>query len=112
MLKPPENTGDPSQDVPSPTHPFKGKTGVVRIVHAFFNSLAGLQDAWREESAFRQEILMAVVLVPIACIVPVSPVERPWALSQMFQSRMVAEPVPAGVAEPGAEGLSRCRKKK
>jgi len=56
--------------------PFKGKTGVIRIVHALFNSLAGLQDAWRHESAFRQEILLAVVLIPTACVVHVSPVER------------------------------------
>jgi len=56
--------------------PFKGKRGLVRIVHAFFNSLAGLADAWRHESAFRQEILLAVILVPIACWVPVTHVER------------------------------------
>ena len=55
---------------------FKGKTGIARIVHAFFNSIAGLKDAWRNESAFRQEILLAVVLVPIACVVPATPVER------------------------------------
>jgi len=56
--------------------PFKGKRGLVRIVHAFFNSLAGLADAWRHESAFRQEILLAAILVPIACWVPVTHVER------------------------------------
>ena len=56
--------------------PFKGKTGMVRILHAFFNSVAGLEDALRHESAFRQEILLAVVLIPVACLVPVSPVER------------------------------------
>ena len=61
----------------SPTSsPFKGKTGLIRIWHAFFNSLAGLKDAWRHESAFRQEILIAAVLLPIACLVPVSAVER------------------------------------
>ena len=56
--------------------PFKGKRGLVRVVHAFFNSLAGLADAWRHESAFRQEILLAAVLIPIACYVPVTNVER------------------------------------
>jgi len=56
--------------------PFKGKRGLARIVHALFNSLAGLADAWRHESAFRQEILLAAVLVPVACLVHVSPVER------------------------------------
>ena len=56
--------------------PFKGKTGVARIVQAFLNSLAGLGDAWRHESAFRQEILLAAILVPVACIVPVTGPER------------------------------------
>jgi len=56
--------------------PFKGKRGLARIVQAFFNSLAGLADAWRHESAFRQEILLATVLVPVACLVRVTPVER------------------------------------
>lgn len=56
--------------------PFKGKRGLVRVVHAFFNSLAGLADAWRHESAFRQEILLAAVLVPVACYLPVTRVER------------------------------------
>ena len=62
--------------VPPEESPFKGKRGLVRVVHAFFNSLAGLADAWRHESAFRQEILLAAVLIPIACYVPVTNVER------------------------------------
>lgn len=56
--------------------PFKGKTGLVRIVHAFFNSLSGLADAWVHESAFRQEVLLAAVLIPMAIILPTTPVER------------------------------------
>ena len=56
--------------------PFKGKTGLVRIWHAFFNSCAGLTDAWRHESAFRQEIMLAAILIPVAWMVPVSRGER------------------------------------
>jgi diacylglycerol kinase (ATP) len=56
--------------------PFKGKTGVRRIVLAFFNSLRGLSDAWRHESAFRQELLLAAVLVPVALAVPMPGAER------------------------------------
>jgi len=72
LLKPPEG----ELEAPPLESPFKGKTGLVRILHAFFNSLAGLADAWRHESAFRQEILIAVVLVPVAFLVPVTPAER------------------------------------
>ena len=56
--------------------PFKGKTGLARIVQAFFNSCEGLRDAWRHESAFRQEVVLALVMIPIAMWVPVAPVER------------------------------------
>jgi diacylglycerol kinase (ATP) len=72
LLKPSEG----ELEAPPLESPFKGKTGLVRILHAFFNSLAGLADAWRHESAFRQEILIAAVLVPVAFLVPVTPAER------------------------------------
>ncbi len=75
MLKPPE---------PLTESPFKGKTGLIRIVHAFFNSVSGLKDAWSNESAFRQELLLAIVLVPVACIVHVTPVERALLIGAML----------------------------
>lgn len=68
-------TNEPVEPVAAES-PFKGKTGVVRIVHAFFNSCAGLADAFRHESAFRQEILLAAILVPAAFWLRVTPVER------------------------------------
>jgi diacylglycerol kinase (ATP) len=77
LLKPPEAAATAARAVEELTEsPFKGKTGMVRILHAFFNSIAGLGDAWRHESAFRQEILLAAVLIPAACWIRVSAVER------------------------------------
>lgn len=52
--------------------PFKGKTGLRRVWNAFGYSLAGLRDAYRYEDAFRQEVLLAAVLLPLACLLPVS----------------------------------------
>lgn len=46
--------------------PFKGKTGLVRVWNAFNYSLAGLREAYRLEDAFRQEVLLAIVLIPVA----------------------------------------------
>ncbi len=48
--------------------PFKGKTGLRRILNALGYSLDGLAAAWRNESAFRQVTLLAVAGA-IACIV-------------------------------------------
>lgn len=53
-----------------------GKTGLRRIVNATLFSLAGLRTAWRGEAAFRQECLLAVVLVPAAFWLGVTAVER------------------------------------
>ena len=51
--------------------PFKGKTGLARIWNAFRYSLDGLRAAFRHEDAFRQEILLAAVLIPLALLLPV-----------------------------------------
>jgi len=56
--------------------PHKGQRGVRRLINAFFFSLSGLALAYRHESAFRQEIALAAVLVPLACALPVGAVER------------------------------------
>ena len=48
------------------TNPFKGRTGLDRVVRATGYSLAGLKTAYRGESAFRQEAWMAVILLPAA----------------------------------------------
>ena len=48
------------------THPHKARAGVERIVHATGYSIAGLFAAWRHESAFRQECVLAIVMLPAA----------------------------------------------
>ena len=57
---------------PSGESPHKGKTGLTRIWNAFFYSLAGLAAAFRHEDSFRQEVLIAAILVPAALFMPVS----------------------------------------
>jgi len=56
--------------------PHKGRRGLRRLVNALFYSLSGLRLAYLHESAFRQEIALAVVLLPLALLVPVGAVER------------------------------------
>lgn len=46
--------------------PFKGKTGLRRVINAFFYSMDGLTAAYRNEDAFRQEFWLAMVLIPLA----------------------------------------------
>jgi diacylglycerol kinase (ATP) len=56
--------------------PHKGKTGLLRIWNALFYSLAGLAAAYRHEDAFRQEVLLAAILVPAAFFLPASGIGR------------------------------------
>ncbi|HYA47746.1 MAG TPA: diacylglycerol kinase [Burkholderiales bacterium] len=51
--------------------PFKGKTGLQRLWNALRYSFQGLASAFRHEDAFRQECLLAAVLVPLAFLLPV-----------------------------------------
>ena len=56
--------------------PHKGKTGFERLRRAFFYSIEGLIAAYRGEDAFRQEVLLAVVLIPVALLSPVSGIAK------------------------------------
>lgn len=63
-------------DTPHTESPFKGKTGLARVWNAFNYSLAGLGAAWRNEDAFRQEVVLAAIMIPLALLCPVSAVEK------------------------------------
>ena len=52
--------------------PYKGKTGLKRLWNAFGYSLAGFRAAYKHEDAFRQEVLLAVIFIPLTFWLPVS----------------------------------------
>lgn len=52
--------------------PHKGKTGLRRLLNAFGYSLAGFRAAYKHEDAFRQEIHLAVIMIPLALWLPAS----------------------------------------
>ena len=56
--------------------PFKGQTGLRRIWNAFSYSLSGLRAAYRNEDAFRQESLLATLLIPVALMLPATGVGK------------------------------------
>jgi diacylglycerol kinase (ATP) len=56
--------------------PHKGVTGLQRIVNATRYSLAGLAAAARHEAAFRQELALAAVMVPLGLWLGADAVER------------------------------------
>jgi len=44
--------------------PHKGKTGILRVWNALFYSLDGFRAAFRHEDAFRQESILAMLMIP------------------------------------------------
>ena len=55
---------------------LKGKRGVRRLINATRYSRDGLIEAWRNEDAFRQEVVLTLVLAPIALLLPIALVEK------------------------------------
>ena len=64
--------------------PFKGKTGLRRIWNAFHYSLSGLRAAFACEDAFRQETLLAALLIPGTLFLPVGGVGRALMISSIL----------------------------
>ncbi len=56
--------------------PYKSVGGLTRILNAIRYSLRGLAQAWRLESAFRQELTLFAILLPTAIVLPLPHVER------------------------------------
>ncbi|MFZ6640500.1 diacylglycerol kinase [Undibacterium sp. TC4M20W] len=55
---------------------FKSKSGLRRIFSAILYSIDGLRSAWKNEHAFRQELVMVVSGAVIALFLPVSAFEK------------------------------------
>lgn len=51
--------------------PYKGKTGLRRVWNAMGYSMHGLRSAYRHEDAFRMELVIAAVAIPLALWLPV-----------------------------------------
>lgn len=60
----------------APANPHKVHTGWQRVVRASMHSWAGLQAAWRHESAFRQESVLFALLLPLGLWLGQSWLER------------------------------------
>lgn len=64
--------------------PFKGKTGLRRVWNALHYSMAGLRAAFACEDAFRQEALLAAVLIPLSFWLPVGGAGRALMIASVL----------------------------
>ncbi|MFN4263752.1 MAG: diacylglycerol kinase [Thioalkalivibrionaceae bacterium] len=63
---------------------YSGNKGVTRVVRAFGYSWAGLRSTFKHEEAFRQELLLFVILVPVALWLTPDGVERALLIGALF----------------------------
>jgi len=80
------------QQPSSPTareSPYKGKTGIARIVSAAGYSFAGLRAAWRCEAAFRQLVQLALLGIALALWLPLPLWGRALLIAAHLLSLMV-----------------------
>ena len=64
--------------------PYKGKTGLRRLWNAFGYSLDGFRAAYKHEDAFRQEVLLAAVLIPLALWLPVGALSQALMIASVL----------------------------
>lgn len=64
--------------------PFKGKTGLQRVWRAFHYSLDGFREAYKCEDAFRQESLLAAILIPLSFFLPVGGIGRALMIASVL----------------------------
>ena len=60
------------------------RTGLRRLLFTLVNSGKGLRFLLRKEEAFQLEALLACLLIPVAILLPVSPVERVLLIGAVF----------------------------
>jgi len=65
-------------------NPHKGNRGLTRAWHAAKNSWCGMVYAFNEESAFRQELTLLVILVPTTLFLPVSHLVKAILISSLI----------------------------
>ena len=75
---------DPSVDYHVVDNPHKDNHGITRAIAAARNSWAGLVFAIREESAFRQELILAMIMAPLALWMPATTTETALMLATLF----------------------------
>ena len=63
--------------------------GFTRLIRAFGYSWQGFRHAWREESAFRQELSLALLVIPGGLYLGRSGVERALLVGPMLQILVV-----------------------
>jgi diacylglycerol kinase (ATP) len=62
----------------------KHPRGLKHVWHAALTALAGLRAAWQHEDAFRQEVLIAAIAIPVALLLPAGTVGKALMIASIL----------------------------
>ena len=65
-------------------NPNKHPRGLIHVWRATGIALQGLRAAWQHEDAFRQEVLIAAIAVPVALLLPVVPFGKVMMIASLL----------------------------
>ena len=65
-------------------NPGKHRPGLTHAWRATGIALQGLRAAWRHEDAFRQEVLVAAIAIPVALLLPASPLGKVMMIASIL----------------------------
>ncbi len=64
--------------------PNKHRPGLAHVWHALKTALNGFRAAWRYEDAFRQEIFVAAIAIPVALFAPADKIGKILMVSSIL----------------------------
>lgn len=83
-----------------------GKKGIRRIIDATGYSIKGFKAAWINEAAFRQELFLAIIAIPLAYWLAATKFEFLWLILPVFMvlmAELVNSAIEAVVDRIGSE---------
>jgi diacylglycerol kinase (ATP) len=92
--------------------PPENNVGLARVWRAFFYSHDGLIAAYKNEAAFRQEVWLALVLIPLSFFLPVSTLGKALMIASVLLVLIVellnsAIEAVVDLASPGQHELAK-----
>ncbi len=64
--------------------PNKHRSGPAHVYYATLNAWVGLRAAWQHEDAFRQEVLVAAIAIPVALFSPADKIGKILLVSSIL----------------------------
>jgi len=85
--------------------PNKFRPGAMHVFHALKAALNGYREAWQHEDAFRQELFVAAILIPVALFLPADKVGKLLMVCSIVLVLILVLPCLAIAVECGFQGM-------